>query len=210
MAWPLIAWRWLIGVPDRPRASAGERFLRAAPIAAPVLAVAVLAFWRMGIVDPAERAARAAQAPLLALNAQNDILGLACSDRTASELLTEAEQARRSLAASPQAIDPALATFRGLAAANGWSADLQPARPAEDSNQHPGQIGWMEATATLRPNAGNTHPWTSLLPFLDALSKSAQQLVLTRLVVRADEQGRYLVETRIRIPYLFINETLVK
>jgi hypothetical protein len=200
------AWAWLSEVPDRPHAPRALRVRRALPIALPSLAILALLGWKLAVSDPHARAQRAAGAPLLALEEETTSLRLACSDKEARDLAVQAAESARSFLKSPSELGPALGGLEKLANREGWEGGFQ---PMDTVIQPPGEgalTGVLAAKGTLKPAPENQRPWPTLLLLLDDLSTWDKQIALTRLVIRADEQGRYSVEAGLRLAYLLNHE----
>jgi hypothetical protein len=192
-------WSLLTTVPGRPAASGALRLARALPFLVPAAALLALAGWKWGLEDPRARGERAANQPLVSLADEVAALRLHRSPGEAPQ----AERARVLRASLPEgaaALAPVLAGWRDQAAARGWEAVFGP--PVGQPGAGEGPIGAVSVRAGLQPASGNLHPWSSLLGLLGAFSAPEARIEVTRLVIRADEQGRYSVETRLSTPYL--------
>ncbi len=200
------AWSLLTSVPGRPSATAGARLRRALPIAVPSLGIVVLTCWQWGIAAPRTRSERAARQPLISL--EHEVRGresapASAEARTlrerASEALGPLPRGTASLARMPQ-------TLSARAAAAGWQATI---RALGDPSEAPGRgalLAYAGFKGNLRQAPDNSRPWPTLLPFLGAFSGPDQPIDVTRLAIRADEQGRYSVEMRLSIVYVVDNQ----
>jgi hypothetical protein len=203
-------WALLTEVPGWPNAPAWTRLRRAIPIALPAAALLVLAAWKVAYSDPGDRLGQAGRQPLLALEREVAALRLACTDRAAQDLKARASETARTLSSSPQGIDAALASLEREAVAQGWDAKFQPVNSRADASAKGAYVGCQSARGKLRPAAGNTRPWDTLLLLLDRVSARKQPIDLTHLAIRADEEGRTSVEVGLRISYLINNEAIAQ
>jgi hypothetical protein len=200
------AWTALTGVPGAREAPARARWLRALPMLVPVAATVALTAWKLGFSDRQLAAERLDRVPLLQLEREADVLRIACSARALGDSRTRATTTRRSLVAGPGAVGSTIDSLASCLAAHGWKGNFVPADGGIQPAPGGRRVGLLEARATLLPAPGNREPWKTLLPVLDQLSEPGQPIDLTRLVIRADEQGRYSVETRLRMACLFEHE----
>jgi len=200
------AWTALTGVPGVPDAPLGARWRRALPMLIPLVATAALLGWKLGYSDRHLRAERLDRVPLLQMEREADVLRIACSVRAVDDSRARAGTARRSLVAGPGAVGAALNSLASSLAVQGWKGKFVPADAGTEPAAVGSRVGFLQAGGTLQPASGNRSPWQTLLPILDQLSEHGQPIDLTRLVIRADEEGRYSVETRLRMACLFENE----
>jgi hypothetical protein len=175
------------------------RLLRALPFLVPAAALLALAGWKWGVADPRARAERAANQPLVSLAEEVAALRL---QRSPDEV-PQAERARALRASLPQgaaALAPVLASWQAQASAHGWVADF--GAPVGQPGAGEGPMAAVSVRAGFQAAPGNLHPWSSLVGLLGAFSAPEARIEVTRLVIRADERGRYSVETRLSTPYL--------
>jgi hypothetical protein len=206
-SWPARAWALLLEVPGRPAASRAARCGRAWPLLLPLVALVVLAGWKWGVQDPRLRAARTASQPLVELEREVADLKLHRSPEAPAEA-GRAAALRAELPRDRAGLAPYLGPWRTQAAARGWEAIFGPAVDL------PGEPGAPLASATVRgtfrPLSGNFRSWSTLLALLDDFSAPNSRIGVTRLAIRADEQGRYSVEMRLNLPYLAESQAYVK
>jgi hypothetical protein len=198
-SWASRGWALLTDVPGEPAASGARRLGRALPLVLPLAALLALAGWKWGWEEPRFRAERAAGRPLVALADEVAALRLHRSPGEAPE----AENARALRQALPHGLAglPAvLAGWGAQAAARGWKADF--GTPVAQPGASAGPLALVSVRAGLEPVPGNLHSWSSLMGLLGAFSAPESRIEVSRLVIRADEQGRYSVETRLSTPYL--------
>jgi hypothetical protein len=137
--------------------------------------------------------------PLLALEQEVADLRLAGNDGKATEAAARAAEAGRMLLSEPKQIVPVLNEFTRTALASGWEATFQ-ALPAAAAG-HPAEMpmSFVTVRGKLVPSAGNTQAFASLLAFLAQFSPPNRSVDLTRLAIRADEQGRQTAEVSLRV-----------
>jgi hypothetical protein len=199
LSWPARAWLLLTAVPGRPAAAWPARGRRALPLLLPAMALLALAGWKCGMEDPQMRAARGASQPLL--NLEREVAGLRA--HPASGAAAAAERARDLRATLPRGsagLPAVLRHWQAQAAAHGWEAAFGPTVGSLPDSGVP--LVFVSVRASLQPLSGNRHSWSSLVGLLGALSAQESRIEVTRLAIRADEQGRYSVETRLSTPYL--------
>jgi hypothetical protein len=206
-SWPARAWALATEVPGRPAASRAARAGRAVPLLVPLLALVLLAGWKWGVQDTRLRAVRAANQPFL--NLEREVAALESHRSPAGpEEAGRAAALRAALPRDRAGLVPALVPWRAQAATRGWEAAFGP--PVDP----PGEPGAPLASASVRgsfhPSTGNLHSWSTLLALLGDFSAPNSRIGVTRLAIRADEQGRYSVEMRLNLPYLAESQAYVK
>jgi hypothetical protein len=203
-SWPARAWTLLVEVPGRPAAS---RWKRAFPLLLPVFALVALAGWKWGVLDPRLRAERAASQPLL--NLEREVAALKLHRSPADpERAGQVAALRSTLPRDRAGLTPFLAPWRAQAAARGWEVAFGP--PVDLPGERGSPLASASVRATFRPLSGNLHSWSSLLALLGDFSALNSRIGVTRLAIRADEQGRYSVEMRLNLPYLAETPAYVK
>jgi hypothetical protein len=195
----LACWHILTEVPGWPDAPRRLRVRRLLPIVAPVAAIMLLLVWNLAWTHPRIQSARTAFQPLVALEQEVADLRFAGSDDKATEAAARAAEAGRMLLPEPKQIVPVLGEFTRAALASGWEATFQalPAPAASHSSDTP--MSFVTVRGKLVPAAGNAQAFTSLLGFLGQFSPANRLVDLTRLSIRADEQGRQSAEVFLRV-----------
>jgi hypothetical protein len=193
------AWQALTAVPGQPLASGKVRFRHAVPILGPCLLLLVLGAWRVGVLDRHIDKGRKDGAAWVALDAEVASLGVQYSEMEARDLKMKSDLVARTLFVGQGDIDAAMDKVRHQARANGWDADFQPVDWGSAAQAQGSMVSRLYARGALRPVRGNSRQWASLLVLLEQFSASDKQIGLTRLVVRADEEGRYFVEVTLAL-----------
>lgn len=192
-------WRILTEVPGWPDAPRKLRIRRLIPIAVPLVAMALLTLWNLAWNQPRIQAERTAHQPLLALEQEVADLQLAVTDSRATEVATRAIETGRILLQEPKQLFPILETLKNNARANAWVATFHQITGSPTAPPIEAQMCFIPVRGKLAPAAGNTLPFPSLLAYLEQLSTAAKWIDLTRLTLRADEQGRLSAEVNLRV-----------
>lgn len=191
-------WQVLSEVPGWPDAPRSVRMRRVLPVLVPCALAVALGSWKITAVDARLRTQRAEHAPLLVLEQEVADLRLGCSDQQAAELAHKAIEAGAKLLPSaddaPAYLKPLATDLRGL----GWEAQFQ-AFASTDGGDEPGLVAFAPVRARLAPLPGNDAPFGSLLAAFDKLSAAGKRIELTRVVIRADDEGKPSVEAHLRI-----------
>jgi len=193
----LACWHILTEVPGWPDAPRQLRLRRLLPVVIPVAAMLLLFFWDQVWSHPRIQSVRTAYQPLLALEREVADLQLAGSDAKATEAASRAAEAGRMLLSEPKQIVPVLNEFTRVALASGWEATFQALPAPAHAADVP--MSFVTARGKLVPSASNTHAFASLLVFLGQFSPPNRSVDLTRLAIRADEQGRQTAEVFLRV-----------
>ena len=194
------AWQTLTEVPGWPDAPRGMRIRRALPVVVPLFSVLLVAIWHLGVTRPALRAERASFAPVVQL--EQDIAGLAalCSEEEAAEWATRGAAAQKQLLDTPAQAAVVLDEVSRALKARGWEGTLQALPVDPDAPRPEGALFYfVPAKGKFQPSPGNQEPFASLLAATEQLSAASKRIELTRLAVRADEQGRQAVEVHLRL-----------
>lgn len=191
-------WQVLSEVPGWPDAPRRLRMRRLLPAVVPVVAMLLLFLWSQLWTQPRIHAKRQTYQPLLALEQQVAELQLAGTEAAATETAERAAAAARMLLANPKQLVPVLDEFTRSARVQGWAATFQalPAPAAPLATETP--LYFVTARGKLVPTAENTQPFASLLVLLEQFSSPNRSIDLTRLAIRADEQGRQTAEIFLR------------
>ena len=202
----LICWNLLTEVPGWPDAPQWMRWRRALPIVAPCAAILGLVIWNAAFRDPHIRAERAAHQPLFALEEVIAALRLNCSEQQATELATKSAKVGDLLLGSPAELGPLLQTFKREATKRNWEANFQAGDASAETPDAAAQVIFLPVRGKLASSAGNPGSFPALLALLDGYSSTGKRIDLTRLAIRADEQGRYAVELNLRLACRRIHE----
>jgi hypothetical protein len=195
----LACWHILTEVPGWPDAPRQLRLRRLLPVVVPVAAMLLLLLWNQLWAHPRIQSVRTAYRPLLALEREVADLQLAGSDAKATEAASRAAEAERMLLPEPKQIGPVLNEFTRVALASGWEATFQALPTPAASRSADTTMIFVSARGKLVPSADNTHAFASLLAFLTQFSPPNRSVDLTRLAIRADEQGRQTAEVFLRV-----------
>lgn len=191
---------WLVltevpGWPDAPRRLRMQRLL---PAVVPVAAMLLLALWSQLWIQPNIHAKRVSYQPLLELEQQVAALQLAGTDAAATETAERADAAARMLLPNPTQLATTLDELAKTSLAQGWEATFTalpvPAPPQASETA----LYFVTARGKLVPSAKNPQPFASLLVLLEQFSPQNRSIDLTRLSIRADEQGRQTAEVYLR------------
>ena len=195
----LVCWHFLTDVPGWPDAPKWMRWRRALPILIPCSAILVLVFWSVAVRDPQIRAARAAHQPLFALEEEIAALRLKCSEQQATELATKSAAVADLLLREPAELGPWLHTLKQEAVNRKWEANFQAGDASAETPDAADQVIFLPVRGRLASTADNPASFSALLALLDRYSSTGKRIDLTRLAIRADEQGRYAVELNLRL-----------
>ena len=196
-------WQMLTEVPGWPDAPKKIRLRRALPILIPCGAILLLLGWNKLVRDPHIQGERGSRQALLAQDKEIEDLLLAVSDQQAGELSTRAAAVEKEILNDPKELAPILQDLKRRSAELHWEGNFQasdlstgasPVAGAPDS-----QITFAPARAKLVSTPGDSAAFTSLIALLDQVSATEKRIDLTRLAIRADEQGRYTAELNLRL-----------
>jgi len=193
-------WLLLSEVPGWPDAPPAMRFRRALPVIAPLAAMLLLGGWTWAVRNPRIHTERAAHQPLLAL--EDEIAGLRvdCSDQQAADLATRSAQTARLLLDAKTELKPLLHSLKEEAAKRQWNGSFLVGEAPGNTPASDDAVIFLPARGKLTPAAGlNAGAFPSLLAVIEQFSSLEKRIDLTRLAIRADEQGRYAVELNLRL-----------
>jgi len=202
----LVCWHLLTEVPGWPDAPRWMRWRRALPIIIPCVTILLMVIWNTAVRDPHIRAERAAHRPLFALEEEIAALRLNCSEQQAAELATKSAAVSDLLLGSPAELGPLLQTFKKEATTRNWEANFQAGDASAETPEENAQVMFLPVRGRLTSTAGNPGAFPALLALLDRYSSTGKRIDLTRLAIRADEQGRYAVELNLRLACRRIHE----
>lgn len=162
--------------------------------------------WKAAVRDPHLLAEQAQNRPLLLLESQIASLRLNCSEQQARDLASRTEELSHSILAGTEQVDAVLHSLQRLAAEQHWEATFQRVEGGVDAPGDGAQVAPLGLKGRLTIAPENTQPFATLIVFLDGLSQQQPRIDLTKLAIRADEQGRYSVETHLRLGYRVSHE----
>lgn len=193
------SWQLLTEVPGWPDAPRRVRFRRALPILIPCAAILLLLGWNKSYRDPRIEAERASYQALVAQDRELDLLRATCSEQQAAELATRRAKVAQMVLNDPKELGPLLKDLKKAAADHGWNGTFQASDLSTDAPGAETQLTFLQARAKLAPSPGNKEAFSSLLALFERFSTVDKRIDLTRVWIRADEQGRYAVELNLRL-----------
>ncbi|MFT3780831.1 MAG: hypothetical protein QM790_02375 [Nibricoccus sp.] len=192
-------WQILTDVPGWPDAPRKLRIKRLLPIALPVVVTLTILLWNLAWRAPQIRSVRTAHQPFIALEQEVADLRLTMSEQQATETAARAVAAGQVLLAQPNQLPSTLDRLRDLAPNFGWSAVFTPTTPPTPPSPAEAHMYFLPVKGKLSPSIENSQPFASLLAFLEKMTATDRWVDLTRLSLRADEQGKRSVELFLRI-----------
>ncbi len=191
-------WQFLTVIPGWPDAGKVARTFYVLPLAVPFLALLLLYGWARLRHDPEVRAVRVASEPALQLEAEIATLRGEWSESQSAESAAATAKARQGLVQSAADLDAQLAAMGAAAVAQGWAATLRASDVASEAPAAGNPIAFRTVRGRLEPLPENQACFASLLTLLDRLVPEEKCGGITRLAVRADEQGKLAVELGVR------------
>jgi hypothetical protein len=176
------------------------------PIIIPCAALLLLAGWNAAVRDPHIRKERTNHQPLLSLEEEIATLRLGCSEQQAKELAARSAAAARLLLGTPAELGPLLHTLKTEATGRHWEANFQAGDASAETPEPDAQVIFLPVRARLSSAPGGPGPFPALIALLEQFSSAEKRIDLTRLAIRADEQGRYAVEMNLRLACPRIHE----
>jgi hypothetical protein len=199
-------WLLLTAVPGWPDAPKIVRLGRALPVAFPFAIMLILVGWKAAVRDPHLQSMRAQNRPLLLLESQIATLRLNCSEQEAHDLAGRAAELSHSLIAGPKQLAEVSNALQKLTAEQHWESDFHAIEGGTGAPVEGTQVAFLRLKGKLTPTPDNAQPFSTLVMLLDGLSREDPRIDLTGLAIRADEQGRYSVETHFRLAYRVSHE----
>ena len=203
-------WQMLTETPGWPDAPKKVRFRRSLPILLPAVLILLLLAWNKTVRDPYVMGERASHQALLEQEKEIESLRLNISEQQAGELSTRTVQVEKEILKDPKELALVLEGMKKQAFEKQWSGNFQASdlstgglAPAADQES---QLTFVAARAKLAAQPENQEAFSSLLALLDQFSASEKRIDLTRLGIRADEQGRYTAELNFRLVSRASNE----
>ncbi len=192
-------WEMLTEVPGWPDAPRQVRLRRALPIFIPCAVLLLLLTWNKFVRDPHLQGERAVHQTLLAQEKEIDALRLSVSEQRAGELSARAVQVEQQILKDPKALGPVLDGLKKQAAELHWDGSFLPSDLSTGTAAPDTQLAFIPVRAKLTSVATNLEAFSALIAILDQFSRSEKRIDLTRLAIRADEQGRYTAELNLRL-----------
>jgi hypothetical protein len=192
-------WQTLTEVPGWPDAPRAVRVRRMLPIAFPATAFFGLLLWHFAWAQPSMARVRAEHEPVLQLAREVEALRAVSSESASAAVATQASEAARMLLENSAALAAELQGVQELARSAGWQATAQVLPPPPEARPETAMLQFLPARLRLVPLPGNTTPFPSLLTLIEQLSAAKTRIDLTRLTVRADEEGRQSVELHLQL-----------
>lgn len=203
-------WQMLTEIPGWPDAPKKVRLRRALPILIPCAAILLLLAWNKGVRDPYIARERASHQALLEQDREIESLRLGISEQQIAELTARTALAERQTIGDPKELSAVLANLTSQAAAHHWEGSFQESDlstgAVETSRPESDSLTFFPARAKLVSKPGDPGAFSSLLALLGQFSESEKRIDLTRLGIRADEQGRYTAEFNLRLVGRSIHE----
>lgn len=192
-------WHMLTDVPGWPDAPRRVRIRRTLPLVIPCLAILLLLGWNTLVRDPRIERERFSRRALLAQHHEIESLKLSCSEQQAAELSVQAEKTAKLVLNDAKELGPVLQDLKKEAADRHWDGNFIASDPTGAEVSPATQLVFLPARAKLSSAAGNTDAFLALLALFERFSTSEKRIDLTRMGIRADEQGRYTVELNLRL-----------
>lgn len=192
-------WRILSEVPGWADPTRAMRLRRALPILLPLAGLLLLAAWNLAVRDPLERSTRRDHAHLVGLERDIGALREIVTDAQAVESATRSREMVLRLHPDAASIQAQMKALKDLADEFGWTGTFQANDTSLDAPAEGSQFVFQPARGRLSPQATNQNPLPSLLNLLEVIPASPKRIELTRLAIRADEQGKYTVDLNLRL-----------
>jgi len=192
-------WQMLTEVPGWPDAPPLVRLRRVLPLLVPCIAMVLVLAWNMSVRDPEHRRELRSRHALEVQDKEIEALRLVCSEQEAGELAARAAQVGRLCLNAAAELGPVLQGLKQAAASQQWDASFQAAELAAAAPVPEDPVVFLPVRAKLSAMAGNPQPFPTLLALFEQFSTSEKRIDLTRVGIRADEQGRYTVELNLRL-----------
>jgi hypothetical protein len=192
-------WQLFTEVPGWPDAPRWMRVRRVLPLIIPCTAMLLLAGWNLAVWEPHIRAERAAHQPLMALEEEIATLRLSCSQQQAEELAARSAGVAKLLLGGPAELGPLFLNWKKEAMDRHWESAFQAGDASAEAPAADAQVFFLPVRGKLTSPAGNPGAYSALIALLERFSSAEKRIDLTRLAIRADEQGRYAVELNLRL-----------
>ena len=199
-------WQTLTEVPGWPNAPRKVRLRRTLPLVVPFVLMLLILAWNKGVRDPHIQSVRQSNRGLSIEQGEIDSLGLKSSEQQAAELSAHAVQVAGLVLKEPGEIAALLQELKKDAAAGHWdgtfvATDASGAVVSPETN-----LIYLPVRAKLASSEKNPAAFAALLVLFEQLSTAQKRIDLTRMGIRADEQGRYTVELTLRLMSRIPNE----
>jgi hypothetical protein len=199
-------WRLVADVPGWPDAPGSIRLRRALPILLPCVGVVLLLVWKLLVLEPRMRSGQENHVPVIALLEEIETLRLDCSDQQAAELNAQSQSVAKLALTDASEMGGVLQNLEKAALSKGWAATLQTSESIDEAPAPDASLAFLQVRGRLSPLGDEKAPFSSLLALLEQFSTNEKRIDLTRLAVRADEQGRHAVELNLRLARLVPHE----
>lgn len=193
----LEIWDFLTVIPGWPDAGRIARTFYVLPLVVPFLALLGLVGWNHFVREPRIREVRGICQPALQLEEEIASLRLQWSEDQAAESTAATTTLTAGLLRDPADLVAQIDAMRAAATARGWAATIVANDP---DNENPNATGLVHRSVRGRlvPAADNRAVFVSLLALLEQIPPPGRHGGITRLTVRADEQGRLAAEFGVR------------
>jgi hypothetical protein len=194
----LLLWSITTEVPGWPDAPMKLRVRRLIPIVAPLVAMLLVFLWTVAWRNPHIRAAREQHRPVIALESEVTSLRLLYSEQQTAEISNQSKEASRALLENPDELPALVDKLKTAARSFEWDANLTPSAAPTPPSPTEAQIYFLPVRGKLSSLNSNSEPFASLLAYLEKLPSADKWIDLTRMSLRADDQGRLNVEVLLR------------
>ncbi len=191
-------WRFLTVVPGWPDAGRLTRSLYALPLVVPFAGLLLLWGWDLSVRRPGIGSLRAACAPAVVLAEEVEALAFGGSDAQAATVAEEVASLQAGLVRDAAALGVLMERMRGRAASAGWDASMvanEPVLPAP-GERPPLVYRSLRGRLAAGEAAGD---FRELLLLLEELVPAGVRGGVSRVAIRADEQGRLSVDFGVRL-----------
>lgn len=191
-------WNFLTVIPGWPGAGKVARTLYGLPLVVPLLGLLLLVGWGRFSREPEIQKVRAASHSASLLEEGIAGLRFEYSEAQSAEVVAVTARLAEGLIQGPEDMAHQLAAMRAIATTQGWEATLHASDPEPGAPAAGVALAFLTVRGRLIPLEGNRASFASLLTLLDRLVPAGKRGSLTRLTVRADDQGRLAVEFGVR------------
>ncbi|RME68799.1 MAG: hypothetical protein D6781_10045 [Verrucomicrobia bacterium] len=195
-------WELVSEVPGWPNAPTSRRIRRTLPVALPFIGILGVFAAQALVIEPARDQVRLQYDELRFLDSEIVRLRESCATGEADAVFARARDERARLFAAPEAIEPWLDTLAPTIRDLGWRASFHAYDSTLNETDPGAAIAYTPALGKLQALPDNPNRVVTLSHALEKITQSNKRIDLTRLVVRADIQGRPQVEINLRIPHL--------
>lgn len=191
-------WRFLTIIPGWPDAGRLARTAYALPLAIPFSGLLLLWAGDTLVRRPAIEAVRDNCAPAEALEAEVDSLGYACSDAQVAETAAAVAALEAGVVGDPAQLQVLMDRMRATATAKGWSVALIANEPELPAPGAPRSFVFQTLRGRVTPLEGGGD-FRTLLGLLEEFVPAEVRGGVSRVAIRADEQGRLAADIGVRL-----------